>query len=428
MKLIYRIISRLSIALFVLLAAWAALFYYIIVDEINDETDDALEDYSEQIITRALAGESLPSADNGTNNTYYIREVAAEYAARVPHMVYLDQEVYLDSKKETEPARVLCTIFRDAADRYFELTVMIPTIEKEDLLETILSWIIILYIILLLAIIAVNAWIIYRSFRPLYAILDWLDTFTVGREIPPLDNDTKVTEFRRLNEAMLRNARRNNEMYEEQQQFIGNASHEMQTPVAICKNRMEILLNDPSLTEQQLGEIVKTRQTLDHISKLNRTLLLLTKIENRQFPESTEIDMNRLIKKLADDYSEVYAGRNIYVHIGEEAQLKVVMNETLASVLASNLLKNAWVHSPRGAEVGIRLTARGISVCNTAEGGPLDPQQVFKRFSHSSQNAGSLGLGLALVESICKLYGMEARYDYSDSMHHFSISITTEKR
>ena len=421
MRLICRVISRLSIALLLLLAVWATLFYYLMVDEINDETDDSLEEYSEQIIMRALAGKALPATDNGTNNSYHLREVSAEYAAQVPQVQYLDQEVYLESRKDTEPARVIRTLFRDGAGRCYELTVMIPTFEKADLIETILWWIVLLYVVLLLAILALNAWVISRSFRPLYALLDWLDRQTLGGDLPPLTGDTKVTEFRRLNEAMLRNARRNNEMYEEQRSFIGNASHEMQTPIAIGKNRLEILAADPLLNEEQLGAVLEVGRTLDHLSKLNRTLLLLTKIENHQIPESSEIDVNRLIKKLTEDCSEVYAGRGIVVKTHEETSLHVAMNDLLASTLFGNLIKNAFLHAPEGGTVEITISSRTLSVSNTAEDGPLDGQLIFRRFWQGGKRTGSMGLGLSLAESICRLYGMRIAYEFRDGMHRFSV-------
>ncbi len=421
MKLICRVIFRLSIALLLLLGAWATMFYYIMVEEINDETDDSLDEYSELIIMRALAGKELPAADNGTNNSYYIQEVTPEYAQQVPHMQYLDQEVYIESMKESEPARVQRTIFRNGSGRYYELTVMIPSFERADLMETVLWWIVLLYIILLLAIIALNAWVIFRSLRPLYALLKWLDKVTLGSALPPLKNDTKVTEFRRLNEAMLRNARRNNEMYEEQQSFIGNASHEMQTPLAVGINRLEILAADTSLTEEQLGAVLEVGRTLDHLSKLNRTLLLLTKIDNRQIPESSEVDVNRLVEKLTADCSEVYAGRGITVGIREETSLKVAMNDSLASTLFGNLIKNAFLHSPDEGTVEINISARTFSVSNTAEDGPLDGQQIFRRFWHGGNQKGSMGLGLPMAESICRLYGLQIAYNFKDGIHRFSI-------
>ena len=80
MKLIYYIIIRISLVLSVLLTGWAILFYFAVMDEVNDEVDDSLEDYSEIIIIRALAGEELPSKNTASNNQYFLREVTKEYA------------------------------------------------------------------------------------------------------------------------------------------------------------------------------------------------------------------------------------------------------------------------------------------------------------------------------------------------------------
>lgn len=403
------------------MAVWATVFYFIIIDEINDETDDSLEDYSEYIITRALAGEGLPSTDNGTNNTYYITEVTPEYAVAHEGIQYLEEMIYLEGKGETEPTRILKTIFRDSQRKYYELTVAIPTIEKEDLQETILSWIVTLYVILLLVIIGLNVWILYRSFKPMYSLLRWLDDFSVGKRLEPLNNDTKITEFRKLNDAVLRSAQRNVEMYEQQKLFIGHASHEMQTPLAICQNRLELLANDPDITESQLEEIVKTKQTLDHIAKLNKTLLLLTKIENNQFPDQKIVIVNDLLKKLIEDYTEVYAYQNISVSLVEEGVLTVSMNEMLASVLFGNLLKNAFTHNHKDGRIKIAISSMGVEFSNTAEAEELDSSQIFTRFYQGSKKEGSTGLGLALVASICKLYGGSIRYCYKENEHHFSV-------
>ena len=123
MKLHYRIIGRLSIALIFVLTVWAGLFYFALMDEVNDEVDDSLEDYSEVIITRKLAGEQLPSHNNGSNNQYYLQEVSETYADAHPHIAYADSMVFIKEKNETEPARILSTIFEDENDHYYLLTV-----------------------------------------------------------------------------------------------------------------------------------------------------------------------------------------------------------------------------------------------------------------------------------------------------------------
>ncbi len=421
MKLVYRITSRISIALLAIMTVWATLFYFIIMEEINDETDDSLEDYSEYIITRALAGEPLPSENNGTNNSYHIAEVTPLYATQNPTIRYHDEMVYIQSKGETEPARILKTIFSDLENNYYELTVSIPTIEKSDLQEAILHWIIFLYLGLLIVIIGLNWIILQQNFKPLYKLLKWLDGFSVEKKFTELNIDTKTTEFQKLNDAVIRSARRNIETYEQQKSFIGHASHELQTPLAICLNRLEMLAEDPQVTENQLEEISKTKQSLDHAVKLNKTLLLLTKIENNQFPDKKEISINELIKKLANDYSEVYVNRNISLSLHEEEQVKIEMNETLASVLCGNLLKNAFFHNHDNGSIDISITNASISIANTGTGEALNPDAVFRRFYQVSKKEGSTGLGLALTKSICNLYKIDIRYHFLNGKHVFSL-------
>ena len=291
MKLHYRIIGRLSVALIVILTVWAGLFYFALMDEVNDEVDDSLEDYSEVIITRKLAGERLPSHNNGSNNQYYLQEVSEVYADAHPHIVYTDSMVFIKEKNETEPARILSTIFEDDDDRYFLLTVSTPSIEKHDLILAIWYWIMFLYGALLLTILGINVWIYRQSMKPLYILLHWLDGYVLGKENRPLTNPTNITEFQKLNSALRRSTEANERIYEQQKQFIGNASHEMQTPLAICRGRLEMLMEDESLTETQLEELAKVYETLDHITKLNKSLWLISKIENGQYPESSDIDL-----------------------------------------------------------------------------------------------------------------------------------------
>ena len=292
MKLFHLILGRMSAALIVILTLWAGLFYLAVMEEVNDEVDDSLEDYSEALILRWLSGEELPARSNGSNNQYFLYEVSESYARMYPRISYHDEMVYITEKDEEEPARVLTTIFEAEGNRFMELVVYTPTIEKADLQRDILGWIVFLYVLLLLAVILLNVWVFRRNVHPLYRLLAWLDAYRLGRSNAPLENNTRIYEFRKLNEAVTLSAERSEKLYEQQKLFIGNASHEMQTPLAICRNRLEMLMEEGNLSEKQLEELIKTHETLERLTRLNRSLLLLCKIENRQFSDVKDICYN----------------------------------------------------------------------------------------------------------------------------------------
>ena len=422
MKLGCRILLHLAWALSLLLAAWAVLFYVTMIDEINDEMDDALEARAEVILTRVLAGRELPAPASEGNNAYFLNEVSAEYAAAQPRERYSDEEIFIPERDDEEPARVLRKVFHDRDGRWYELTVMTPTIEKEDLREAILGWIVSLYLFLLGMILLVTVVVLYRTMRPLYALLRWLDGYTVGAQNPPLVVETSVTEFRRLNDAARRYAERAEETFERQKQFIGNASHEMQTPLAVCRNRLEMLVDDaPTLTEEQLGEIAKVQRTLDYLVRLNRSLLLLSKIDNGQFPETEAVDMNALVRRTAEDMEEIYAYRNMRFTLADEGPLTVRMNPSLAGSVVANLVKNAFVHGDAGGEIVVTVAPRRLTVANSGAGGPLDAGHIFDRFYQGAKKEGSTGLGLAVVDAVCRLYGLKIAYSHADGRHCFTV-------
>lgn len=421
MKLFHLVLWRISLALIVVLTVWAGFFYMAVVEEVNDEVDDTLEDYSEGLIIRALSGEDMPTASNGSNNQYYLYEVSESYAASHPQITYRDEMVFITEKSETEPARVLITIFRTEDERYMELVVYTPTIEKLDLLRAILGWIIFLYVLLLLIILSINIWVFRKNMKPLYVLLKWLDTSQLGKKNEPLENTTKITEFRKLNAATMAFTERGEKLFEQQKTFIGNASHEMQTPLAICRNRLEMLMEDETLTEHQLNELIKTHQTLENLTRMNRSLLLLCKIENGQFVDTRSVCLNDILAHYLDDYKEVYAYRNITVTVTTDSSFCVEMNDSLVSVLVTNLLKNSFVHNIDGGFIYIKITANTFEISNTGEK-PLDRERIFERFYQGQKKEGSTGLGLALVDSICKANHLKIDYTYVENRHIFTIS------
>ena len=422
MKLIQKIALRLSMVLIPVIALWAMIFYFVTVEEINDEVDDLLRSYSEQLIAKKLANQELPVADIIAGMHYSISQVTEEYADSHPRTKYYDSELYINETDEDEPARFLKTFFYDAEGRYFELIAAIPTFEKEDLIEAILWWIAALYLILLVTVIVITLAVFQKSIRPLYEILDWLNAYTPGKTQDKLAADTDIYEFRQLEQAVTEATDRSNDAYEKQKQFIGNASHELQTPLAVLGGRIDWMLDNDSLGEENIGELVKMKREVVHISRLNKTLLLLTKIDNGQFPDVMDVNLSSIVQSQKEMYEEIFSRKNIHCSLGmQDSPVVVRMNETLATILVTNLIKNAFMHSPEGGIVTIALDGNGLAVENSGEA-PLDRERIFDRFYQGAKKEGSTGLGWALAKTIADKNGMQFSYSFADGRHRFRIN------
>lgn len=422
MKLIQKIALRLSMVLIPVIALWAMIFYFVTVEEINDEVDDLLRSYSEQLIAKKLANQELPVTDIIAGMHYSISQVTEEYADSHPRTKYYDSDLYINETDEDEPARFLKTFFYDAEGRYFELIAAIPTFEKEDLIEAILWWIAALYLILLVTVIVITLAVFQKSIRPLYEILDWLNAYTPGKTQDKLAADTDIYEFRQLEKAVTEATDRSNEAYEKQKQFIGNASHELQTPLAVLGGRIDWMLDNDSLGEENIGELVKMKREVVHISRLNKTLLLLTKIDNGQFPDVMDVNLSSIVQSQKEMYEEIFSRKNIHCSLEmQDSPVVVRMNETLATILVTNLIKNAFMHSPEGGIVTIALDGNGLAVENSGET-PLDRERIFDRFYQGAKKEGSTGLGLALAKTIADKNGMQFSYSFADGRHRFRIN------
>lgn len=421
MKLIHNIAVRLSVALLPVIGLWAMVFYFVIVDEINDEADDLLESYAEQLMVRKLSGKELPVTNIMTDGHYSISQVTESYADSQAGMEYYDSDFYISETDENEPARFLKTIFRDREGRCFELIVATPTFEKDDLIGTILWWILALYLILLLTVILIALVVLQKSMRPLYKILDWLNAYTPGKAHSRLTIDTDIQEFRQLEKVTTEATDRSDNAFEKQKQFIGNASHELQTPLAVLGGRIDWMLDNDSLGEESVGELVQMKRELGHIVRLNKTLLLLTKIDNDQFPDQTDVNLSSMVLSQKELYEEIFSSKKIScsVQVPDEPVI-VRMNETLASILVTNIIKNAFVHSPEGGTVTLTLTENGLVVANSGDS-PLDQGRIFDRFYQGAKKDGSTGLGLALAKTIADRNGLCLTYSYENGMHLFRI-------
>lgn len=403
-----------------LMALWGTFFYFAMVSEINDATDDSLEEYASLIITRYREGRTLPTLNDGSNHNYTIEPIGREEVDELFEQYFHDGEMYIPERQEVEPARILTTIFIDNYGQPLRLEVAMPTIERDDLYETILFWATTLFGALFVVIIALSLGIARHTLRPLYALLKWLDNYNPGERLSPVPNDTSIREFCRLNQAAQSAVERSERMVVQQREFTSNASHELQTPLAVIGNRVEYLIDHTSPSEEQLAELMKIRTTLRHSVRLNRTLLQLMRIESAQVTEEHDIVVNTLVEESLEQLCDIYTSKSVTCKTTIRHNLRLKMNEALAQALVSNLLKNAFVHSPAGGNIDVEITSAGFTIRNTGTT-PLDKARIFERFYTADSAHASTGLGLAIVKSVCELYGYAIEYSYADGYHCFDI-------
>lgn len=422
MKLNQRIIAYISVASVVLFTLWAVFFYIIGKRSIYKQVDTVLEQQSSKIINHFLLDSSLPDAMSGITGTmaYSIERVTEEYLQTHPSIEYQTTHKHVEFQEEKEKVRELTRIFRKQGVCY-KLSIDAQVYTWNETIDFVIYSIIGLAVILLTVVILIVSLTVIDSMRPLYRLTEWVRNREVNGKIPKPDNRIKTQEIKEIESAVLEASERSNQLFEEQKRFIGNASHEIQTPLAVCRNRLELLVDNTQLDEHQLSEIEKTLNTLNYISRLNKSLLLLSKIENHQFKEEVEVDINLLVADTLENLKEIYGNLGIKTSFSEKGRIIAQMSPTLASSLVNNLLKNAFVHNKPNGSITVETIGKTLTICNTGDNEALDEKAIFQTFYKRSDNASSSGIGLAIAKSICNEYGFETSYQFIDNQHCFSI-------
>ena len=427
MKLLYKITLTLLVPLSLTIGIWGWLSYRTMSKKIHADTDLILKSYSSDIIMRLLSGKELPERFNGAYNTYYIQSLTPQEAAESTAVEYGEAEALLKSQEDFASSRIRSQIFQDNEGNFRKITVSLPTFEQDMLIEHVFWWTMLLFIVLLASVLAIGLVLLNYNMKPLYRLLDWIDRYEPGMQGSKVPSDTDIVEFRKLASAIEHAVTRFETQYEERKIFIGNASHELQTPLAVCSNRIEMMLEHPDMTEALAEEMIKVHRSLSGLIRLNKTLLLLSKIENGQFPQTADVDMNALAKESIELHQEIYDHKNISAEIDGEDRFVHRIDEQMASVLIGNLVKNAFLYTPSGGTINVTMWKTGFSISNTGNA-PLDKDKVFRRFYQpSGRKEGATGLGLALAYSVCMNNGMDITYDFINDRHIFSIILRNSK-
>lgn len=423
MKLLNKSLAYLTVSLLVIIGLWSVVFYYNFLDEIKKSVDEGLDNFKRQIIYKIERDPSILKGSDFSNSFFSIHEISSQDALKMRDH-YSDSVLYMqdanDFYPESEPVRILTTAF-EKDNKYYELRIAYSMVEQNDLIRHFFNGTLLLYLLLMASIFLINNAVLQKLWKPFYSYLRKLKAYHVGinKEVPK--EKTNVREFNDLQRAVNVLLYSNIEIYDQQKQFIGNAAHELQTPLAIAENKLELLIEKGNLTSGDAESIAEIMNILERLIRLNKSLLLLSKIESRQFLDNQPVLINRVIQQSREDLKEIIEFRAIDFNIEEKAGLTIRIDPALAQILISNLARNAIFHNVNGGRVDAFVDAKVFRISNTGVKEAADKELIFSRFYKTESNPNSTGLGLSMVKAICTIYNISLSYQFENGLHVFTL-------
>jgi signal transduction histidine kinase len=291
----------------------------------------------------------------------------------------------------------------------------------QDMNRSIIFISLLTIILILVVSLLINRWLLRRLWKPFYNTIADVKKFRLGEKNIPEFAESKIDEFNLLNRTLDQFIQGADKEYTLLKEFTENASHELQTPLAIVRTKLDTLIQDEHLSEAQSNAAQTAYEAIQKLAKLNQSLLLLSKIENRQFSETVSFDFKKIIEEKMTAWQEIWQGKNLIVTSSLYTTI-VRMNTHLADILLNNLFSNATRHTPESGTIHVELQDNRLVISNTASEGPLDPGKLFKRFSKGGQSTDQYGLGLSIVQQIAEVSGNHVTYYFERLRHIFTIS------
>jgi signal transduction histidine kinase len=419
MKLLNYTSSWFLFILFLILLVWAGSFYVIMLDEIYDSMDDGLDNQKSLIIQKADLDSSILQRTAFDEGNFLVKEIPLQNAIDYTDH-YKDTLMYMQNEQDFEPVRMLITAFETKGKTY-EMRVITSMVEEDDLIEDLLYSLLFLFLGLAATLLLLNNFLLKKIWQPFYQVLERLQRFRLDDPQPIVSSSSPIEEFRLLDASVNKLLTRNIQAYEDQKQFIENASHELQTPLAISLNKLELLAGHP-LQEEPLVLVGSVMDNLERLIRLNKSLLLLTRINNQQYTTEDEVNFNGTIRKLLEDFKDQASYKEVGLFLEEHGQCIVNLNPELAQILIVNLLKNAIVHNRPGGFVKVMVREKSIEIQNSGTSEPLDASKIFERFYKNEASGSSTGLGLSIVKAITDLYGFNIQYRFEEK-HVFRLEM-----
>jgi signal transduction histidine kinase len=410
---------------FSILAMFAAgtLLYFTIREIVYNQIDDSLTTEKTIIQDQIEETDLIPDFNTSFGHLIEVRLLKSPtlYSQKIN-----DTDLY-DLKTETFlPFRHIR--FSNNTQRNIGYTIDIYQVldENQKLLDSVSFVMFFLFLSLLLVSLFVNYFVSKKLWSPFFNAVNEAAKFNILSDKPLELPDTGIDEFRQLKAVLEQMTDKMRMDYKNLKEYNENSSHEIQTPLAIIRSKLDILVQNKKLNKESINIIKSINEATTRLLKLNQGLLLISKIENLQFPEIKELSLKKMIGDNLHYYEEIMELKKIRVETEFTDTATVNMNETLADIMISNLLSNAVRYNIDNGYIICRLDNRFLTITNSGTPLDFDTGNLFMRFRKGTNHSQSVGLGLSIVKKIVDYYGMQISYTSTGPVHEIKLAYRPE--
>ncbi len=416
MRLLSRTVCSFIIYAGLLLLTAIPIFYFVLNRLVIQEIDQVLLSHKYDFTKAAVKFRSLEDIQHYPllNEEFFVTP-AKEL---ITTDSFYSEFIVKPNAKEPIPFRVVRTGMMINGEP-FELLVKESLLESKDLIRAIVSTQSVLIAVLLAGLILINRNLSKRLWHPYYTMVQKLKKYDIHNDKPLNLDHSDIIEFEDLRNVIHQLTQHTHQAYISQKEFTENASHEIQTPLAVAASKLDLLMQTDELTSRQAELIGEVSDATHQLSRLNRSLLLLSKMENTQFHEIVTISMRAIVTEVIHQLQDMAQEKQIHLdaHLND---FSITANHAQTEILMINLLGNAIRHSGKKSTVTIKVNGYSLLISNP--GKPLNhPGKIFERFQRDVASSTGSGLGLAIVATICKTNHYSLRYEYEEAHHHFQV-------
>ena len=406
--------NRVNIITTIVVMLITGIIYYQAISWIlNDQNDKALKVEEDEVFDYVKLNNRLPQVFDSKDQQISFTEAPSNSIRRE----FINTKYHKD-KNTYESGRGLISSVT-VNGKYYKILIVESKVETEDLIQIIFGITIGVILFLLLVLLVANRLILNRLWQPFYAILKELKLFNIADNQEIAQTTTNIEEFKELNQAATAMSAKAKHDYKDLKAFTENASHELLTPIAVINSKLDTLIQTENFSDRQSKLLNDLYSAVSRLSRLNQSLLLLVKIENKLMTDQQNINLRPLLEEMLMQLEDIFLDKQIAVTINL-ADKEIIASQYLIEILLNNLIINAVRHNYPGGHIIIKLTADSLIIKNSGDDAPLHEEQIFTRFHKSSGSEGS-GLGLTISKQICENFNFSLKYQFHAPYHTFTV-------